>query len=83
MLLRCCQAMFSMGEWEHALVYFHRVERLSRGTSRSAGIGVQRCLEAINKAVTQIQLQQPAQVLTEQRWTKPLNLACSGCRKHR
>ena len=82
MLLQCCQAMFSMGEWEHALVYFHRVERLSRGTSRSAGIGVQRCLEAINKAVSQIQLQQPAQVPPEQRWTKPLNLACSGCRKH-
>ena len=50
------QAMYALGDWEHALMYFHRVKRMTGGTDREANMGIQRCLEAINNAVNKIQL---------------------------
>ena len=49
------QAMYALGDWEHALMYFHRVKRMTGGTDREANMGIQRCLEAINNAVNKIQ----------------------------
>ena len=48
--------MFALGDWEHALMFFHRVKRMTGGTDREANMGIQRCLEAINNAVNEIQL---------------------------
>ena len=48
--------MYALGDWEHALMFFHRVKRMTGGTDREANMGIQRCLEAINNAVNEIQL---------------------------
>ena len=47
--------MFASGDWEHALVIFHRVKRQANGANKNAERGIQRCLEAINKSLDQIQ----------------------------
>ena len=47
--------MFASGDWEHALVIFHRVKRQTNGTNKNADRGIQRCLEAINKSLVKIQ----------------------------
>ena len=52
-----CQALFAMGHLEYALMFFHRVARLSSSSNnRQAAMGVQRCQEAIKTAVTNIQV---------------------------
>ena len=32
--------MFALGDWEHALMYFHRVKRMTGGTDREANMGI-------------------------------------------
>ena len=46
--------MFANGDWEHALVIFHRVKRQTNGANNKAERGIQRCLEAINQSLDQI-----------------------------
>lgn len=56
--------MFASGGWEHALVIFHRVKRQTNGANKNADRGIQRCLEAINKSLDQIQQLQVFVLLT-------------------
>ena len=50
--------MFAAGDWEHALVIFHRVKRQTNGANKNAEMGIQRCLEAINHSLDQIKQSQ-------------------------
>ena len=43
-----------MGDLEHALMYFHKVKRKTKGSNQSAEIGIQRCLEAVKYEVNNI-----------------------------
>ena len=52
------KAMFATGDWEHALVIFHRVKRQTNGANKNAERGIQRCLEAINNSLDQIKQSQ-------------------------
>merc|ERR1712110_1082387 len=55
-------AMFAAGDWEHALVIFHRVKRQTNGANKNAERGIQRCLEAINHSLDQIKQSQTPEI---------------------
>ena len=51
------KALFALDDCEHALMLFHRVKRWTNGFNKDALIGIQQCIEAINNAVSNIQVE--------------------------
>ena len=49
-------AMYAKGDLEHALMFFYRVKKLTKGRDRKANMGIQRCLDSINTAVAEIKI---------------------------